>query len=330
MRAIVANSVGTPEDLAIETLPDPAPGPGEVLVDIRAAAVNFPDLLVIEGKYQIIPPHPFVPGKEGAGVVAALGDGVDGLSVGDRVMVQVEWGTYAERLALPADHCFPMPDGMGFDEAAAVGIAYQTAHFALVARAGVESGERVLVTAATGSVGIAALQLAKAFGCTVLAGVTTMSKADVALANGADHVIDLTTPDLRDSIRDQVRDACGAVDVVIEIVGGEVFDGAVRALDFGGRIVVVGFTGGTIPTFRTNYALLKVISVTGVNWAAYRDRDPDWVQRVQGELFDLYREGKIAIPVQAVLPMESYVEAFDVIRRREVRGKVILGMDGGC
>ena len=327
MRAIVANAIGSPEDLTIEDLPDPAPGPGEVLVDMKATAVNFPDLLVIEGKYQIIPPHPFVPGKEGAGTVSAVGEGVKALSVGDRVMVQVEWGTYAQKLVLPADNCFPMPDAMGFEEAAAIGIAYQTAHFALVARAAVKEGDRVLVTAATGSVGIAALQLAKAFGCTVLAGVTTMSKADVALENGADRIVDLTVENLRDSIRDQVKAACGAVDVVVESVGGEVFDGAVRALDFDGRIVVVGFTGGEIPTFRTNYALLKVISVTGVNWAAYRDRDPEWVRRVQRELFDLYGEGKIAIPVQAVLPMTDYVEAFDVIRDRQVRGKVILRMD---
>ena len=326
MRAIVAHAIGPPEDLKIEEMPDPAPGPGEVLVDMKATAVNFPDLLVIEGKYQIIPPHPFVPGKEGAGTVAALGAGVESLSVGDRVMVQVEWGTYAEKLVLPVDHCFPIPDAMSFEEAAAMGIAYQTAHFALVARAGVKKGDRVLVTAATGSVGIAALQLARAFGCTVLAGVTTMSKADVARENGADHIVDLTAENLRDSIRNQVKEACGALDVVLESVGGEVFDGAIRALDFEGRAVIVGFTGGEIASFRTNYALLKVISVTGVNWAAYRDRDPEWVQRVQRELFDLHGEGRIAIPVQAVLPMADYVKAFDVIRGRQIRGKVILRM----
>ena len=327
MRAIVAHAIGSPEDLKIEEMPDPSPGRGEVLVDMKATAVNFPDLLVIEGKYQIIPPHPFVPGKEGAGVVAAVGEGVEGLSPGDRVMVQVEWGTYADKLVLPADHCFPVPDAMSFEEAAAIGIAYQTAHFALVARAAVKKGERVLVTAATGSVGIAAMQLARAYGCTVLAGVTTMSKADVARENGADHIVDLTAENLRDSIRNQVKEACGAVDVVVESVGGAVFDGAIRALDFNGRAVVVGFTSGEIASFRTNYALLKVISVTGVNWAAYRDRDPEWVRRVQRELFDLYGEGRIAIPVQAVLPMADYVKAFDVIRDRQVRGKVILSMD---
>ena len=328
MRAIVAHAIGAPEDLKIDQMPDPVPGPGEVLVDMKATAVNFPDLAGDRGE---VPDHPAASlrarqgGRRHRRSTSAKAWTVS--SVGDRVMVQVEWGTYAEKLVLPADHCFPMPDGMSFEEAAAMGIAYQTAHFALVARAGVKAGDRVLVTAATGSVGIAALQLARAFGCTVLAGVTTMSKADVARENGADHIVDLTVENLRDSIRGQVKEACGALDVVLESVGGEVFDGAVRALDFEGRAVIVGFTGGEIASFRTNYALLKVISVTGVNWAAYRDRDPEWVQRVQRELFDLHGEGRIAIPVQAVLPMADYVEAFDVIRGRQVRGKVILRMD---
>ncbi len=328
MRAILAKSVGTPEDLVIEDLPDPVPGPGEVAIDMKAAAVNFPDLLVIEGKYQLIPPHPFCPGKEGAGIVAALGEGVKGLSVGDRVMTQAEWGAYSERMVRPASLCFPIPDGMDFEAAAAVGIAFQTAHFALVDRAAVRPGERVLVTAATGSVGIAAVQLAKAFGCTVIAGLTTMSKADVARAAGADHLIDLSGGDLKETVRAQIGQATGAVDVVIEIVGGDAFDGAVRALDFRGRLVVVGFTGGRIPTLTTNYVLLKNIAVTGVNWASYRDRDPGWVQRVQAEIFRLYLDGRISVPVQASFAMEDYVEAFDVIRDRRVRGKVVLRMGG--
>ena len=328
MRAILAKSIGTPEDLVIEDLPDPVPGPGEVAVDIEAAAVNFPDLLVIEGKYQFIPPHPFSPGKEGAGVVAALGEGVRGLSVGDRVMVQAEWGTFCERMVRPANLCFPIPDAMGFDEAAAIGVAYQTAHFALIDRAAVKPGDRVLVSAATGSVGIAAVQLAKAFGCTVVAGLTTMSKADIAREAGADHLIDLSAGDLRRTVREQIESVCGAVDVIIEMVGGDVFDGAIRALDFGGRIVVVGFTGGRIPTLKTNYVLLKNIAVTGVNWSTYRDRDPDWVQRVQAEIFRLHIDGRIAVPVQAGFAMEDYVKAFDVIRGRQVRGKVVLRMGG--
>jgi NADPH2:quinone reductase len=241
-------------------------------------------------------------------------------------MVQSEWGTYCERMVLPVALCFPIPDAMGFDQAAAIGVAYQTAHFALIARAGVQPGDRVLVTAATGSVGIAAMQLAKAFGCTVIGGVTTMSKAQVARDNGADHIIDLSGDGLKDTIREQVKSATGMVDVVVEMVGGDVFHGSIRALDFAGRIVVVGFTGGRIATLQTNYALLKNIMVTGVNWSTYRDRDPDWVRRVQNELFEMHVAGKISVPVQARFPMTDFVKAFDVIRRREVRGKVILTM----
>ena len=272
MRAIVAHAIGAPEDLKIEEMPDPAPGPGEVLVDMKATAVNFPDLLVIEGKYQIIPPHPFVPGKEGAGTVAAVGAGVDGLSIGDRVMVQAEWGTYAEKLVLPADHCFPMPDGMGFEEAAAIGIALPDGAF----RAG-RAGRGQEGRAGAGHRRDRQRRHSRAPACQGRSaapcspGSRTMSKADVALENGADHIVDLTVENLRDSIRTQVKEACGTVDVVLESVGGEVFDGAIRALDFDGRAVIVGFTSGEIASFRTNYALLKVISVTGVNWAAYRD-----------------------------------------------------------
>ena len=325
MRAIVARRIGAPEDLVIEDVPPPSPGPGEVAVDIKAAAVNFPDLLVVEGKYQTIPDLPFSPGKEGAGVVSAIGDGVAAFGPGDRVMVLLEYGVFAEQLTAPADHCFAIPDDMGFDAAAAIGIAYQTAYFALVERAHVEAGESVLVTGASGSVGLAALQLAKAFGCTVLAGLTTMEKAEVARESGADHVIDLTAGDPRDSIRDQIRDATGGgVDLVVEIIGGAVFEGSIRSVNWGGRLVIVGFTGGTIATMKTNYPLLKNIAVIGLNWSDYRDRDPARVARVQDEIFRLYRDGRIRVPVQATYPMDEFVKAFDVIRQRQVRGKVVL------
>ena len=327
MRAILVKEVGDPDKVTVEELETPLPGPGEVLIDMKAAAVNFPDLLVVQGKYQLIPPVPFSPGKEGAGVVAALGEGVTELKAGDRVMVQVEFGTYAEQLATPVNCCCPMPDEIGFDEAAAVGVAFQTAHFALIDRAHVKAGQTVLVTAATGSVGIAAMQLAKAFGCTVLAGVTTMSKADIATENGADHIIDLTVDNPRDSIRDQIKAATGGgVDVVLEIVGGQVFDGCLRALNFRGSLVVVGFTGGEIASLKTNYALLKNIAVTGVNWSSYRDADPAWVRRVQDEIFEMCVRKKISMPVQATFLMEDVVKAFNIIRKREVRGKLVIRM----
>lgn len=328
MRAIVAKQLGPPEDLVIEDIEPLTPGPGQVVVDNKAAAINFPDLLVMEGKYQVRPPLPFSPGKEGAGIIKSVGAGVERLKAGDRVMVQVEYGTYAQEVLAEESQCYPVPEDVSFEEAAAIGIAYQTAHFALVARAHVKEGDKVLVTGASGSVGLAAMQLAKAWGCEVIAGLTTMSKEDLARENGADHVIDVSGDGVRDSIREDVRNITGGgVDIVIEIVGGEVFDGSVRALNFGGSLVVVGFTGGDIPSFKVNYALLKNIAVTGVNWAEYRDRDPDWVQRVQAELFDMIADDKIHVPVQAVYPMDQVVEACRIISERKVRGKVVITMD---
>lgn len=338
MRAIVAREIGPPERLAVEEIAAAAPGPGEVAVDVKAAAVNYPDLLVVEGKYQIVPPLPFVPGKECAGVVAALGPAAEsgakeetaGPRPGERVMVQVEHGAFAERVTVPARNCFPIPDAMGFAEAAALGVAYLTAWLALVDRARVRPGERVLVTGASGSVGLAAMQLAKAFGCRVIAGVATMAKAGLLRDNGADHVIDLSGTGLRDSIREAVRAATGGgVDAVIEMVGGETFEGCLRCLDWCGRLVVVGFTGGAIPAVRTNYLLLKNVAVTGVNYGAYREREPGRVRRAQAELCELYGAGKIRIPVQETFALEEFVAAFDVIRDRRVRGKVVLSMDGG-
>lgn len=326
MRGLVLHELGAPENLRLEEIGPPAPGPGQVLVNIHAAAVNFPDLLTIEGKYQFRPDLPFVPGKEGAGTVAAIGPGVTGVSPGDRVMVQVEYGTFADQAVAPAEDCYAIPDGMSFEDAAAVGIAFQTAYFALVDRARVEPGETVLVTGASGSVGIATIQLAKLFGCTVIAGLTTPSKADVALEAGADHVIDLSREIPRDAIREQVFPLTGGhgAHVAIEIVGGEVFAGALRALRFRGRLVVVGFTSGIIPEMRVNYLLLKNIAVLGVDRAQYRDREPDWMQRAQGEIFRYCAEGKIRMPLQACLPVGRYMEAFDLIRDRKIRGKVVL------
>ncbi len=325
MRAIIARELGPPENLVIEELASLAAGPGQVVVDNKAAAVNFPDLLVMEGKYQFRPPLPFSPGKEGAGIIKSVGDGVTGLKVGDRVMVQVEYGAYAQEILADESQCYPVPEGVSFEEAAAIGIAYQTAHFALVARAHLKKGDKVLVTGASGSVGLAAMQLAAAWGCEVIAGLTTMSKEDLARENGAHHVIDISGDSVKDSIRDDVKAITGGgVDIVIEIVGGDVFDGSIRALNFGGSIVVVGFTSGTIPTMKVNYTLLKNIAVTGVNWAEYRDRDPAWVQKVQIEIFEMVSAGQLKVPVQAVFPMDQIVDACKVLSDRKVRGKIVI------
>lgn len=329
MRALMLHELGEPEDLHLEDVPSPVPGKGEVLVDVHAAAVNFPDLLSIQGKYQLRPELPFAPGKEGAGVVAAVGEGVTRFGPGDRVMIQVDHGSFAEQAIAPEHECYRIPDGVSMDQAAAVGIAFQTAWFALVDRADVQNGETVLVTAASGSVGLATMQLAKrVFGCTVIAGLTTMSKADDARENGADHVIDLSTDNPRDDIRDQVFavTAGEGIDAVIEICGGDIFAGALRCLRFRGRLVVVGFTSGTIPEMRVNYLLLKNIAVLGVDRTQYRDLLPDAMTEAQDEIFRHVLEGRLSMPVQARFAMEEIVPAFDVIRNRAVRGKVVLGI----
>ena len=331
MRALLLRALGEPENLTVEDVSPPEAGEGEVLVAMRAAAVNFPDLLVIQGKYQNRPELPFSPGMEGAGVVAATGAGVTGIDIGDRVMVQVGHGAFAERVVARAEACFKIPDRMGFEAAAAIGVAYQTAHLALVERARVQPGETVLVTGATGSVGIAAMQLARAFGCVVIAGITTPAKEDVARDNGADHVIDLSRADPRVSVRDQVHALTGGqgADVIVEMIGGGVFDGALRSLAWCGRLIVAGFAGGTIPELKTNYLLLKNIAVMGVDRYRYVGRAPELMHRVQDEIFDLYLGGKIAMPVQATYGLEDFIQAFDVIRNREVRGKLILTLEGG-
>ena len=329
MRAAIVKELGPPENLVVEDVPGQEPGPGEVVVGCRAAAVNFPDLLVIEGRYQVRPPLPFTPGKEGAGVVIAVGSEVTLFEPGDRVMAQVEWGAYAEEIVVAEKNCYPVPDGVSFEQAAACGIAFQTAHFALHERARAAPGDRILVTGASGSVGLAALQLAAAHGCEAIAGLTTMDKSDAALAAGARHLIDLSAGDLRDSIREQVRAiAGGGVDIVIEMLGGDAFDGAIRALEFGGRAIVVGFASGTIPTVRTNYTLLKNIAVVGLNWAEYREREPARVREVQAEIFDLIASGTIEMPIQAVYPLEDVAAACNVLRDRKIRGKVVLATGG--
>jgi NADPH2:quinone reductase len=325
MRAIIAKELGPPENLVIEDVEALTAGPGQIVVENKAAAVNFPDLLVMEGKYQFCPQLPFSPGKEGAGIVKLVGDGVTRFKVGDRAMVQVEYGSYAQEVAAEESHCYPIPDGVSFEEAAAIGIAYQTAYFGLVARAYVKEGDKVLVTGASGSVGLAAMQLAKAWGCQVIAGLTTMAKEDLARKNGADHVIDLSGDDLKNSIREQIKAITGGgVEIVMEIVGGDVFEGAIRALEFGGSIVVVGFTSGAIPAVKVNYPLLKNIAVTGVNRMEYLDRDPERVQRVQAEIFDMVSAGTLHVPVQAVFPMEKIAEACKVLTDRQIRGKVVI------
>ncbi len=329
MKAVVVRAFGPIDQAVLEEVPDPVPGPGEVLVAVHAAEANYPDILVMEGAYQIKPPLPFSPGKAAAGVVEAVGDGVTGFKPGDRVAAQVEYGAYAEKLIAPAATCYPMPDGLPFDKAAALGLAYQTAHFALIDRAGLQPGDRVLVLGASGGVGVASIQLAKALGAqTVIGGVRAEADAAVAKAAGADHTIGLLMDNLRDGLRDAVRDATDGhgADVVIDPVGGEFNAAALRAMAWRGRMVIVGFASGEIPTIRSNYLLVKNIAVSGLQWSDYRDRDPDWVARVQAEIFELYSQGKIDPPIDRSLPLAQFADALALLREGAAQGKIVLSV----
>jgi NADPH2:quinone reductase len=329
MRAVLVRAHGPYDSPRVDDIPDPIPGEREVIVEARSIGVNYPDLLVIEGKYQTLPPRPFTPGKEMAGVVRAVGAGVTSCKPGDRVMALVEHGAYAEQVRAPENQVFVLPDSMPFPDAAALGLAYQTAHFALLDRGQYRPGETVLVTGATGGVGLAALQVAKALGATVLAAVSGPHRAALARANGADDVIDLSAPDLRESLRTQVYAVTGkrGVDVVIELLGGDVFDAAIRALAWRGRMVVVGFASGRIPEVKANYLLVKNIAVSGLQVSDYRDRAPAWMRRVQADLFGLYLAGKIKPHIAATYPLSRFAEALVRFGRRDVVGKLILVPD---
>jgi NADPH2:quinone reductase len=326
MKAVRVHELGNRAAVRVDDIEAPAPGKGEVLVDLAAASVNLPDILMLDGKYQIRPDQPFVLGKDGAGTVAAVGEGVSDFAVGDRVMFYIHFGAFAEQVALPARNCFRLPDGVAFDTAAAMGVTFQAAWAALVDNAALQPGETVLVTGAAGGVGMAAVSLAKALGAgQVLAGLTTMSKADAVLAAGADHVIDMSGGDLKDAVRDQVKAASGGdADVVVDMVGGDVFDACLRALRFRGRIVVVGFTGGRIAEVKTNMLLLKNVSARGSSINAFYAQDIDAVRRGQAEMFRLYGEGRLAPHIHARFPLDRIGEAIAVLEDRSVVGKVIL------
>jgi NADPH2:quinone reductase len=318
-----------------------------VLVEVHAAAVNYPDLLVVSGRYQVLPPLPFTPGKDAAGVVRAIGPAIQdanspapsspnlspkprspSLRVGDRVVVQLEHGGYASQVCAPTAWVHPIPDAMSFVDAAAMGLVYQTAYFALVDRGQFRRSETVLITGAAGGVGLAAVQIAKGLGARVLAAVNTPLQADLVQQHGADAVIDLAQPDLRESLRKQVYSANAGrgVDVVLDTLGGDVFDGALRALAWCGRIVVIGFAAGRIPEIKANYLLVKNITATGLQWSDYRERTPDRVAEVQQELIQLYTRGAVRPHVMQVFPLEQFEQALRLVATGQAVGKVVLTM----
>jgi NADPH2:quinone reductase len=326
MRAVIVREFGPVEMATFGEFPKPVAGPHDVLLEVHATAANFVDLLVIAGQYQFLPERPFVPGKLPAGVVAEVGTAVKTLRPGDRVLAMAEHGGYGEFVAVPETQCFRLPAKMPFVDAAAMALVYDTSWFALRDRARYQVGDTVLVLGATGGVGLASIQLAKSMGAKVLAGVSSRDKANIARQAGADAVIDLSRPDLQDSLRAQVFELTGnrGADIILDPVGGDVFDAALRALAWRGRLVVIGFAAGRIPTIKANYILLKNIEVIGLQISDYRKRMPGQMAVCFGEIFALYEAGKIKPAPTTVLPIANYATALGDIRDRRAHGRIVL------
>jgi NADPH2:quinone reductase len=326
MRAAIVHEFGPIASHTVGELPDPTPRAGEVVVTIKATAVNFVDSLVVTGKYQFLPQRPFAPGKMPVGVITALGTGVTDVKVGDRVLTLAEQGGYAQKVAVDAKQCFKLPEAMSFGEAASMALVYDTSWFALRERARIQPRDRVLVLGSTGGVGLAAVQLAKAMGAKVLAGVSSAAKAPSVLAAGADGIIDLSQPNLRDSLREQVfaKNNGKGVDIVIDPIGGDAFDAALRALAWRGRLVVIGFASGRIPEVKANYLLVKNIEVTGLQVSDYRKRMPEMMAECMREIFALYEKGKLKPAPFQSRPLDSFATCLQEIVDRRASGRIVL------
>jgi NADPH2:quinone reductase len=326
VKAVYLREFGPPGTAAVEDIELPVPGPTEVLIDVKAVAANYVDILVLEGRYQFSPPRPFVPGKGPAGIVRQLGADVAGLSPGDRVLAMCEQGGYAQMACADQAQCYRLPPSMPFEDAASMSLAFDTAWMALIERGRLRAGETVLVLGAAGAVGNAAVQLAKAKGATVLGAVSSLAKAAMVTEAGADHVVDLAAPNLRDALRQKVHaanDGRGA-DVVIDTLGGDFFDAAIRALDWRGRIVVVGFASGRIADLKTNYLLLKNIEASGLQISDYRKRTPDLMRECFADLFRLYEQGGIRPAPFRPHPLQDYANALNALKERTATGRAIL------
>lgn len=322
MRAVLCKSYGPPENLVLEEVDDLTPGDGEVVIDIHAAGLNFPETLQIQGKYQFQPPFPFTPGSEMAGKIRAVGKDVAGFAVGDDVMAMTGVGGMAEQVAADAGTVRKMPEGMDYKTAAGFTMIYATSHYALKQRANLLPGENLLVLGASGGVGLAAVELGKAMGARVIAAASTDEKLQVAKDAGADELVNYGDGQLKDKVK-ALTGGLGA-DVIYDPVGGDLFDQAARCINWEGRILVIGFASGTIPKYPINLCLLKSCQLVGVFWGAFSRRDPELHEANMAELFQLHAEGKIKPLVKMVYPLEEYAAALNVLANRKAVGKVII------
>jgi len=322
MRAVRCHELTGPKGLRVDEIEAPKAGPGEVLIDVKAAGVNFPEVLLSRGKYQFRPEPPFTPGGEAAGVVREVGAGVTMFAPGDRVVATMINGAFAEQIAVAHDEVARLPAGVSFEVGAAVPIAYGTTYHALVDRAALKAGETLLVLGAAGGVGVAAIELGKALGARVIAAASTDEKLQFCREHGADEVINYSREDLKE--RAKALTGGEGVDVIYDPVGGALSEAALRASAWQGRLLVVGFASGTIPKIALNLTLLKGCQIMGVFWGAFSRRDPEKNRRNLAHVLSWIEEGKISPHLDAVLPFEQATEALEQLEQRKVRGKIVL------
>ena len=322
MKAVVCKAWGLPDTLVVDDLPDPVPGPGQVALAIHAAGVNFPDVLIIQGKYQFKPELPFTPGSELSGVVTAVGDGVTGYQAGDRVIAFCSTGAFAQQIVVPQQALMPMPPGMDFDTAAAITLTYGTSHHAVVDRAQLKAGETMLVLGAAGGVGLAAIEIGKALGARVIAAASTDEKLAVCRAHGADATINYSSEDLREAIK-AATDGKGP-DVIYDPVGGIYAEPAFRSIGWRGRYLVVGFANGEIPKLPLNLTLLKGASLMGVFWGEFAKREPKANMAAMRQLMGWLGEGKIKPRISGRYTLAQAADALNDMAARKVTGKVVI------
>ncbi|WP_158969460.1 NADPH:quinone oxidoreductase family protein [Chachezhania sediminis] len=325
-KAVVIDDFGPIEAADFRDVTLAEPGAGELLIEVDFVPANFVDTLVFTGKYQFLPERPFTPGKGPAGTVLAVGPDVTDFAPGDRVLAMAESGGYAGAAIVPAITAYKLPDGVSCEDAAVLSLAFDTAWVSLFERGRLADGETVLVLGATGAVGNAAIQLARARGVKVLAAVSSPDRAAEVMEAGANGIVDLSQPDLRNSFREQVFAQTGGkgADVVIDPVGGDVFDAALRTVAWRGRVVVVGFAAGRIPEVKANYLMLKNMEVSGIQVSDYRKRMPELMQDAFTEILSLAAEGRIKAGSRVHYPLKDWATALDDLLSRKARGRVLL------
>ena len=322
MKAVLCHQFGTPDDLSLADVPSPPLGAGQVRIAVRACGVNFPDVLMIQGLYQLKPPFPFSPGMEAAGDIVEVAEDVQHLKVGQRVMATMMYGGFAEEVVVPAAAILPMLPAMSYEHGAGFPLVYGTSHVALNHRAQLQAGETLLVLGAAGGVGLTAVELGKRLGARVIAAASTREKLELARAYGADDLINYTSENLRDRLN-ELTDGRG-VDVIYDPVGGDLFDQAVRRLAWEGRYLVIGFASGRIPSLPANIALLKNAAIVGTFWGAYLRNDPGVIRDSFAILSDYYAAGLLKPHIHRVFALDEAASALRQLMDRRAMGKVLL------